>query len=184
MTDRRGLLLVAGRELRESLRRRTVWIVMALVLAASTAAVVVPEVLDEGPTSYDVAVVDGSADLSAQLEAVADSLDVELDLVRGGRPARGHPSWSRTTRSISRVVVGDEPVVVAKEGRAADFVAAAQQVVGIQALVARLGEAGVSPSEVQDALAGVAGEGRDTSRRRTPAAGGRPPSWRSCSTSC
>jgi ABC-2 type transport system permease protein len=49
-------------------------------------------------------------------------------------------------------VVGEEPVVVAKEGRAEDFVAAAQQVVGIQALVARLGEAGVSPTQVQDAL--------------------------------
>jgi ABC-2 type transport system permease protein len=151
VNDRRGLFLVAGRELRETTRRRTFWIVVALVLAASTAAVVVPEALDEGPTSYDVAIVGGSVDLSAQLEAVAESLDVELDLTEAA-------DLRAATRLVAddevdlAIVVGDEPVVVAKEGRAVDFVAAAQQVVGLQALVARLGEAGVSPSEVQDAL--------------------------------
>ncbi len=151
MNDRRGLFLVAGRELRETTRRRTFWIVVALVLAASTAAVVVPKVLDEGPPSYDVAVVDGSDGLSAQLEAVADSLDVELDLSEAD-DLRAATQLVADDEVDLAIVVGDEPVIVAKEGRAVDVVAAAQQVVGIQALVERLGEAGISPSEVQDAL--------------------------------
>jgi ABC-2 type transport system permease protein len=151
VNDRRGLFLVAGRELREAVRRRTFWIVVALVLAASTAAVVVPRVLDEGPPSYDVAVVDGSDDLSAQLEAVADSLDVELDLSEAD-DLRAATKLVADDEVDLAIVVGDEPVIVAKEGRAVDVVAAAQQLVGIQALVERLGEAGVSPSEVQGAL--------------------------------
>jgi ABC-2 type transport system permease protein len=173
VNDRRGLFLVAGRELREAVRRRTFWIVVALVLAASTAAVVVPEALDEGPTSYDVAVVGGSADLSAQLEAVAESLDVELDLSEAA-------DVSAATRLVAdddvdlAIVVGDEPVVVAKEGRAVDFVAAAQQLVGLQALIARLGGAGLSPAEVQDALQAsqprvVSLEEEDASRRGSAA---------------
>jgi ABC-2 type transport system permease protein len=147
----RGLLLVAGRELRESLRRRTVWIVVALVLAASTAAVVVPEALDGGPPRYDVAVVGGTPALSAQLEAVADHLEVEVEV-----------SDADDLRAVTRlvaedevdvgIVVGEEPVVVAKEGRAADFVAAAQQVVGLQVLVTGLVDAGLGADEVQAAL--------------------------------
>ena len=73
--------LVAGRELHEALRRRSFWIILAVLFAASTAAVMLPEVIGGGGTTYSVAVVGGTPTLDRQLEAVAEQLDVELDAV-------------------------------------------------------------------------------------------------------
>jgi ABC-2 type transport system permease protein len=50
------------------------------------------------------------------------------------------------------VVAGDQPTVIAKQDRADSFVATAQQVVGVQALVARLEAEGLSQTEVTQAL--------------------------------
>jgi len=143
--------LVVSRELREAVRRRSLWIVIAIVLAASTAAVVLPEVLSSGRTHYDVVIVDGSSGLERQVRAVATSLDVDVDLTRAG-------TVSEATRQIAdgkadvALVAGDDPTVLAKEGRADGFVATVQQVLGVQSLAGRLEESGLSEDEIGRAL--------------------------------
>jgi hypothetical protein len=52
--------LVAARELRESFRRRSLWIVLAILFVGSSVAMILPEVLDSGRPRYDVAVVTGA----------------------------------------------------------------------------------------------------------------------------
>lgn len=143
--------LVVSRELREAVRRRSLWIVIAIVLAASTAAVVLPEVLSSGRTHYDVVIVDGSSGLERQVRAVATSLDVDVDLTRAG-------TISEATRQIAdgkadvALVAGDDPTVLAKEGRADGFVATVQQVLDVESLAGRLEESGLSEDEIGRAL--------------------------------
>ncbi len=151
MSRRQSLFLVAGREIREAVRRRTFWIIVAVLVAGSTAGVVLPELLGGGRTSYDVAVVNRSADLDDQLEAVADSIDVDIEL-RSADSVQ-HASTLVADEEVDvAVVAGDEPTVIAKQDRADAFVATAQQVVGVRALADRLEAEGLSRDEVGRAL--------------------------------
>lgn len=151
MSRRTALLLVAGRELREAFRRRSFWVVAGLLFAASLAAVVAPEVIGGSRTSYDVAVVDGSDDLDAQLQAVAASLDVDVELSAVGDRETANQLVADDEVDVA-VVAGEQPTVIARQERAESFVAAAQQVVGLQTLVDRLGDAGLAQAEVEQAL--------------------------------
>ncbi len=50
--------LVAGRELRETFRRRSFWIVLGVMFIASCAAMILPDVLsDDSNPKYTVAVI-------------------------------------------------------------------------------------------------------------------------------
>jgi ABC-2 type transport system permease protein len=145
-----SLWLVAARELHEAFRRRTFWVVIGLLVAASTAGVLLPEMIDGGRATYDVAVVDGTPELEEQLEAVARSLDVDIDLT--------HPTGDEVARLLAddevdvAILAGAEPSVMAKHERAESFVAAAQQVVGVAALAGRLEAAGLTRGEIRTAL--------------------------------
>jgi len=151
MSRWQSVRLVAGRELREAFRRKTFWIVSAVLLAASTAGVVLPEVLDGDRTSYDVVVVGGSPGLAEQLQAVADSVDVDVGLSAADTLQEASQLVADGDADVA-VVAGAEPVVIAKQDRADSFVATAQQVVGVQALADRLEDAGLSRDEVGRAL--------------------------------
>ena len=75
--------LVAARELRESFRRRSLWIVLAILFVGSSVAMILPEVLDGGSTRDDVAVVPGadtgaSSAFRSDLGAAAATLDAEV----------------------------------------------------------------------------------------------------------
>lgn len=146
-----SIWLVAERELREAFRRRTFWIIVGVVLVASTAGVVLPEVIGGGRTSYDVAVVGRSPELDARLEAVAESLDADVHLSAAA-------TLEAATRLVAdeevdvAVVAGDRPAVIAKQDRADSFVATAQQVVGVQALAGALEAAGLDAAAVERAL--------------------------------
>src|SRR3546814_6203432 len=80
MSGLQGMWLVAGRELREAFRGKAFWIVAGIVLLGSTAGMVPPEVLgDDGPTTYDVGLVEPSPTLTGTLQDVAEVVDVEND---------------------------------------------------------------------------------------------------------
>lgn len=151
MSRWQGVRLVAGRELREAFRRKTFWIVAAIVLAASMAAVVLPEVLGGDRPRYDVAVVHGSPALEEQLRAVADSIDVDVELSDADSLEEASRRVADGDADVA-VIAGAEPAVIAKQDRADSFVATAQQVVGAQALADRLEDAGLSRDEVGRAL--------------------------------
>jgi len=75
--------LVAARELRESFRRKSLWIVLAVLFIGSSVAMILPELLDSGSTRYDVAVVPGadtaaSTGFRSDLSAAAATLDAHV----------------------------------------------------------------------------------------------------------
>jgi ABC-2 type transport system permease protein len=146
-----SLWLVAGRELREAFRRRSFWVVIGLLVAASTAGVMLPEILGGDRTSYDVAVVDGSPELDAQLQAVARSLDVDIEL-SAADDASDASQRVADDRADVAIVTGAQPTVIAKQDRAESFVAAAQQVVAVRALADRLEDAGLTRAEVDRSM--------------------------------
>jgi ABC-2 type transport system permease protein len=143
--------LVAGRELREALRRRTFWIIIGVLLAASIAAVVLPEVISGGRTTYAVVVVHGTPAIDEQLDAVAEALDVDLDVSRAASQQVATQLVADGDADVA-VIVGERPVVLAKDGNADTLVATAQQVVETQALADRLVGDGLTRGEVQAAL--------------------------------
>ena len=65
--------LVVEREVREALRRKGIWALIALVFLGATAVVVVPELLPDRDATADVALVgDDTIGVTEALEDVAD----------------------------------------------------------------------------------------------------------------
>ena len=74
--------LVIARELHESLRRKAIWIVAAILALGSTAAVVLPEILGGDSDSRTVGIVGAPSDeFGATLREVASGIDIEIELV-------------------------------------------------------------------------------------------------------
>ncbi|MEQ1786261.1 MAG: ABC transporter permease [Acidimicrobiales bacterium] len=151
MSGWESIWLVAERELREAFRRRTFWIIVGVVLVASTAGVVLPELIGSGRTSYDVAVVGRTPELDARLVAVAESLDSDVHLTTAANLEVAARLVADEEVDVA-VVAGDRPAVIAKQGRADGFVATAQQVVGVQALADALEAAGLDAAFVERAF--------------------------------
>ncbi len=145
----RATRLVAGRELREAFRRRTLWLVIVVMFVASAAAMIVPDLLDEG-TSYDVAVVAGP-DADRSVDTIMRSI-VGSDTTIHFRdaPDRGRARGLVDDGDVdAAVVLGPSPVVIARADEHAALVAAARQALATSATDARLRALGVEPSEVQ-----------------------------------
>ena len=70
--------LVAAREIRETTRRKSFWIVLVVLALAATAAVVVPTLLDDDGTRYRVAVVGDRAGLGEALTTSLAGLDATV----------------------------------------------------------------------------------------------------------
>jgi ABC-2 type transport system permease protein len=152
VSDVRNLRLVAGRELREAMRRRTFWVVIAISLLGSTAAMVVPELLDDDTTSYDVVVVDGSATLDEALHAAADSADVVLHLSEA--PDRGAAEQAlKDEDADAAAIAGDQPEVVVQGDGNDTLIGLVRQALSVDGLATDLHDAGMSDAEVADAMA-------------------------------
>ena len=132
-----------------------------------------PTVLGGGGTTYQVAVVGGSPELDDQLEDVADSLDVDVELSVADSMQSASQQVADDEVDVA-IIVGGQPTVIAKQDRADSFVATVQQVVGVQALAGLLEEKGLSAEEVgqalQDSTAKVVRLDQDRSSRQASAA--------------
>ncbi|MCD9622807.1 ABC transporter permease [Rhabdothermincola salaria] len=83
--DGAALWLVAGRELREAARRKSVWITMAVLFAASVAAVVLPEILSTDPDDDRTVVTAG--DVPPGFDEVVAEVGPAVDLTITVTPA-------------------------------------------------------------------------------------------------
>ncbi len=151
MSGLRDTGLVAGRELREALRRKTFWIVAALLVVGSTAGMILPEVVDQGRDSYDVVVVDGTPQLESSLSGASAVLDADVRLSTAPDAAAAQAAVKDGDADVG-AVAGNEPVVIVKGEGAPELVAVVQQALGLDALTTRLEAAGVSPTAVQQVL--------------------------------
>jgi ABC-2 type transport system permease protein len=157
----RALWLVAGRELRESARRRSTWVSLALVFIGGLALVIVPDLLD-GDDRRTVATAgsvpewfatgldeaQGSTGLRTQLVDAADRSSLETE-VRDGRADAGVDFGT------------DPPTVVVQTVGDDGLTTLLGQVVSTETLRAELVDRGLSTAEVTAALTGAAPEVRE-----------------------
>jgi ABC-2 type transport system permease protein len=149
----RGTELVAEREVKVALGRRSFWIVVALLAVGSTAAMVLPGLLDRGGTTYDVGVVNPprTGEFESRLTAASRELDATVDFRTIDRRA--------TARRLvddgeidEAVVFTDPPFVVVRSGEDDALVAATRQALVATTLAARLDAAGLDPAQVDAVL--------------------------------
>jgi ABC-2 type transport system permease protein len=159
MNDRRAAslratALVTGRELRESFRRKSLWIVLAILFVGSSAAMIVPELLDEGSTRYDVAVVDGSTNADAfesSMRSVVSVLDERVRFVRVPDLPRAR-ALVDDGKADAGVAVGDDPVVVVRAGDDSTLVPAVRQALATTQVTAALQDAGLDRASIDRVL--------------------------------
>ena len=152
----RATWLVAAREVREAFRRKGTWIVIAVFFFGSTAVMVLPAVLgNDERTTYDVALVGSAAGVEASLEALQAELDAEIQVARvgGADTARRQVEAEDTDLGIvPAVAAADSPSVIVRSGENEQLVGAARQALARAALADRLGDSGLSDTQVTDAL--------------------------------
>jgi ABC-2 type transport system permease protein len=142
------LRLVVERELREAFRRRSFWIVLAVLLLGSTAGMVLPEVIGGGTTTYDVAVVPSSLPLEEAVHESAAALDLHVRV----RTVDAHDDAVRAVRRGTVDAAVEPGRVVYKSGADETLQAAVQQGLAAASAQARLEGAGLSPDEASRVL--------------------------------
>ena len=151
MSRRQAVLLVAGRELREALRRKSFWVVAGLLLLGSSAGMIVPELIDDGNDRYDVVLVDGNPGLESALRAAGDVQDVDLEIESVADEAGAERAVEDDEADVA-AVAGPHPVVIVKGDGGDVIVGLVGQAVAVDALASRLADAGLSDAEIEAAL--------------------------------
>jgi ABC-2 type transport system permease protein len=156
VTGARATRLVAGRELKEAFRRKSLWIVLGILFVGSSLAMILPEVLDAGTTKYDVAVVRRSDTLSNSrferaLRASAGTNDtaVRLRIVANEKRAR---ELVDTSKVDVGVVLADDPTLIVRTGQQDTLVALVRQSLATTELRANLRREGLDDASIQRAL--------------------------------
>ena len=153
MRDLHGLGLVAGREIREATRRRAFWAVALLLLVGSTAAMIVPELLDDddGPTRYDVGVVASTPELDEALRRGVEAIGAEARLRDVADEAAARRGVDDGDLDVAVVAEPDLQLLV-RASEHERLVGAVQQALAVESLSDRLTDAGLDPDEVADVL--------------------------------
>jgi ABC-2 type transport system permease protein len=167
----RATRLVAGRELREAFRRRSYWAIFVLILVASTAIVVLPEVLaDHGVAHHDVAIVGDAPALAEALRATGPNINATIAVTMVPDEGTARREVEDGTVDIA-VVPGDHPAVIVQAGGNDTLVGAAGQALGIVTLEEHLQAGGLSQEQISQVLAVPAPRrvvvNVETSNRRT-----------------
>lgn len=156
MSPFRSTMLVAERELRETMRRKTFWIVLAVLFLGSTAAVVLPEVLDDDdPTTYHVAVSGDATGFGPALQALGPAVDGEIEIVPVTDVDAARQQVDDDDAAVG-VVLGDDPddapTIIVRAGSHERLVGAVSQALAAASLDQRLSDAGLSDDEIGDVL--------------------------------
>ncbi len=144
--------LVAGRELRETFRRKSFWVIAALLLVGATAAMTIPELLrDDSDPTVSIVVVGGDEQLVDLVVAAAEraELDPETSTVEQVDTAR---TRVEDERADVAVMPGDQPTIIARSGESRTAIAAVRSAVQQQALMVQLRSDGLSAEQVDQAL--------------------------------
>jgi ABC-2 type transport system permease protein len=152
---RSELRLVVERELREAFRRRSLWIVMAILFVAACAALILPEVIDDDSTpNYDIAVVastDASGSFQSTLDAVLDQLGASANF----RTVAGVDSARRLVDDGDAdigVAAGSRPVIVVRAGEHTQLLGAVREALASGALADNMAGTGMSDADVTRVL--------------------------------
>jgi ABC-2 type transport system permease protein len=148
--------LVAGRELREAFRRKSLWIVFAILFIGSSVAMILPDVLDSGRTRYDVAVTAGgsqaaSTTFESDLRNLAGNLDTSVAFRSVDDRARARKLVDDGTVDLA-VVGSTPPVVIVRAGENDTLVALVRQALASRSLVQQLENVGLDQSTIDQVL--------------------------------
>jgi ABC-2 type transport system permease protein len=146
--------LVAARELREAFRRRSLWIVFAVLFLGSAAAMIVPDLLDSGSTTYDVAVQPGAGvptGFDSELGVVGRAVDANVR-IRGVSDHAQARSLVDDGTVDAAVIGGSPPTVIVRKGDDDTLVALVRQALATSTLSDQLRDAGLDSAAVQRIL--------------------------------
>jgi ABC-2 type transport system permease protein len=148
-----GIRLVALREVTEAFRRKSYWVIIAVLLLGSTAGMIVPSLIDDGGrTRYTIAVAGRSAAFDDQLLTAVDAIDATAELRDAPDAAAAQQAVDDDEAELG-VVTGASPSIIVKGDQHQRLVAAAQQALAGVELADRLQAVGVPPGDVEDVLA-------------------------------
>ncbi|MEI2650815.1 MAG: ABC transporter permease [Microthrixaceae bacterium] len=143
--------LVAAREIRETTRRKSFWIVLVVLALAATAAVVVPTLLDDDGTRYRVAVVGDRAGLGEALTTSLAGLDATVRTSSVATAADAERRVEDGSADLA-VVAGDRARLIVKAGEHQELVGAASQALSTIGFAADLEADGVDAARITDLL--------------------------------
>jgi ABC-2 type transport system permease protein len=144
--------LVVEREVREATRRRSFWVIAGLLLIASAAAMILPEVLDTSDSAYRVAVVGDEPELEQLLVQGADSFDGEVDITTVDDEAAAQQAVEDDEVDVG-VAAGDPSTVYVTAGEQQQLVGIVQQALAVAAVEANFRAAGLDADEAAEVLA-------------------------------
>jgi len=148
--------LVVEREIREAFRRRAIWATAAVLMLASTALVVLPDLVGDDEGAQSTVAVVGSDSQRSSLDSVLDELaptigrEVTVTAIEGSRPARLAVEDGEIDAAV---VLTESPTRVIAESAGSDVVMLIRQAVAVADLESALVEAGLSADELAVALA-------------------------------
>jgi ABC-2 type transport system permease protein len=151
-----AMRLVAGRELREAFRRKSLWIVFAILFVGSSVAMILPDVLDSGRTRYDVAVTTGDAEtgsttFESDLRALAGNLDASVAFRAADDRTHARALVDDGTVDVA-VLGGTPPLVIVRSGENDTLVALVRQALASRSLVEQLEQAGLDQATIDQVL--------------------------------
>lgn len=148
--------LVVEREIREAFRRRAIWATAAVLMLASTALVVLPDLVSDDEGAQSTVAVVGSGSQRSSLGSVLDELaptigrEVTVTAIEGSRRARLAVEDGEIDAAV---VLTESPARVIAESADSDVVTLIRQAVAVADLESALVEAGLSADELAVALA-------------------------------
>ena len=152
MNALRSTWLVAEREIRQALRRRSFWIVIAVLMIGATAAVVVPELIgDSGRATATVVVVGDPDEFTHTVVALGDSIDTDITVVRAADRSAATALVDEGDAAVG-VVLGDDPAVVVRSGQHDRLVGVVAQALAVDTTVEKLHAAGLTDAQIDEAL--------------------------------
>lgn len=146
-----GVRLVATRELRERLRRKSFWIVFAVLLLGSSAGAIVPELVKSGRARYDVATVGEQPTLRDSLQSLGPALDATIAVRTTDDAATAEQLVDSGAADVA-LVAGAPPTIIVRAGQHATLVGAVRQALATDALARELERRGLTAGEVGAAL--------------------------------
>jgi ABC-2 type transport system permease protein len=145
------LLLTANREIRETVRHKTFWIVNAVLFVGALAAVIIPSLIHSGGGTDTVAIVSTPPDFEDALRQARSSADTEVRVFEVESAAAARRQVDDKHVDVA-VVGGERPTIVVRSGQHDGLVAAAQTALASTQVEANLRGAGLSAGESRAAL--------------------------------
>lgn len=149
----RNVALIAGRELSESFRSKAYWITIAIFVAITAAAIIIPRLVD-GETTYTVGMVgEVPAGVEDDLALLVDAFDAELELSTYDDRDAATSAVDEGDIDIALVFDPGENLLIRRDQSSDTLVGISNQVVASASARGVLFDAGLDADTVSAALA-------------------------------